>query len=444
MNKFITTLRNIWSIEELRKRILQTILIILIFRIGSHVVLPGVDVAKLKDLTESNGLLGLLNTLVGGAFQNASIMALGIMPYISASIAIQLLTLAMPYFSKLQKEGESGRRKLNQITRWLTIIVSAAQALTYVKATIPTDAITISQGLFYVSSVILIVSGTVMCMWLGERMTEKGVGNGISMMIMIGIVSRFPGAIIGEAQSRGGNGQILFFVLELVALFLVVLFAVAITQATRRIPVQYAKQIVGNKVVTGQRQYLPLKLNIAGVMPIIFGQALMFIPGLILTYLAESTKSDTFQSWAIIMNSPTSWQYCLIYAILIIGFTFFYTAISINPNQIADDMKRGGGFIPGIKPGQPTSDFVANVLDRITLPGGILLAVIAILPAFAGLLGMTQGFASFFGGTSLLILVGVVLDTLQQIESYLLMKRYEGLMQSGRIQGRQIDASVTS
>ncbi len=438
MNKFITTLRNIWSIEELRQRILQTILIILIFRIGSHVVLPGVDVAKLKDLTESNGLLGLLNTLVGGAFKNASIMALGIMPYISASIAIQLLTLALPYFSKLQKEGESGRRKLNQITRWLTIAVAAAQALTYVRATIPTDAIMISQGLFYISSVLLIVSGTVMCMWLGERMTEKGVGNGISMMIMIGIVSRFPGAIIGEAQSRGGNGLILFFVLEIVALFMVVLFAVAITQATRRIPVQYAKQIVGNKVVTGQRQYLPLKLNIAGVMPIIFGQALMFIPGLVLTYLADSTKSDTFQSWAIIMNSPTSWQYCIIYAILIIGFTFFYTAISINPNQIADDMKRGGGFIPGVKPGQPTSDFVANILDRITLPGGVLLAVIAILPALAGLLGMTQNFASFFGGTSLLILVGVVLDTLQQIESYLLMKRYEGLMQSGRIQGRQV------
>lgn len=440
MNKFITTLRNIWSIEELRKRILQTILIILIFRIGSHVVLPGVDVAKLKDLTESNGLLGLLNTLVGGAFQNASIMALGIMPYISASIAIQLLTLALPYFSKLQKEGESGRRKLNQITRWLTIIVAAAQALTYVRATIPTDAITISQGLFYISSVILIVSGTVMCMWLGERMTEKGVGNGISMMIMIGIVSRFPGAIIGEAQSRGGNGQILFFVLEIVALFMVVLFAVAITQATRRIPVQYAKQIVGNKVVTGQRQYLPLKLNIAGVMPIIFGQALMFIPGLVLSYLGE--KNETLAGWAIIMQDPTSWQYCIIYAVLIIGFTFFYTAISINPNQIADDMKRGGGFIPGVKPGQPTSDFVANILDRITLPGGVLLAVIAILPAFAGLLGMTQGFASFFGGTSLLILVGVVLDTLQQIESYLLMKRYEGLMQSGRIQGRQVDSNV--
>ena len=443
MNKFITTLKNIWSIEELRKRILQTLLIIVIFRIGSHVVLPGVDVTKLKDLTATNGLLGLLNTLVGGAFKNASIMALGIMPYISASIAIQLLTLALPYFSKLQKEGESGRRKLNQITRWLTIAVAAAQGFTYVQTTIPTDAIMVSQGLFYVSSVLLIVAGTVMCMWLGERMTEKGIGNGISMMIMIGIVSRFPGAIIGEAQSRGGNGQILFFVIEIVALFMVVLFAVAITQATRRIPVQYAKQIVGNKVVTGQRQYLPLKLNIAGVMPIIFGQALMFIPGLILTYLADSTKSDTFQNWAIIMNSPTSWQYCLIYAVLIIGFTFFYTAISINPNQIADDMKRGGGFIPGVKPGQPTSDYIANILDRITLPGGVLLAVIAILPALAGLLGMTQNFASFFGGTSLLILVGVVLDTLQQIESYLLMKRYEGLMQSGRIQGRQTVSAVS-
>jgi preprotein translocase subunit SecY len=443
MNKFITTLKNIWSIEELRKRILQTLLIIVIFRIGSHVVLPGVDVAKLKDLTADNGLLGLLNTLVGGAFKNASIMALGIMPYISASIAIQLLTLALPYFSKLQKEGESGRRKLNQITRWLTIIVAAAQGFTYVQTTIPTDAIMVSQGLFYISSVVLIIAGTVMCMWMGERMTEKGIGNGISMMIMIGIVSRFPGAIFGEASSRGGSGQILFFIIEIVALFLVILFAVAITQATRRIPVQYAKQIVGNKVVTGQRQYLPLKLNIAGVMPIIFGQALMFIPGLILTYMAESTKSDTFQEWAIIMNSPTSWQYCLIYAVLIIGFTFFYTAISINPNQIADDMKRGGGFIPGIKPGQPTSDYVANILDRITLPGGVLLAVIAILPALAGLLGMTQNFASFFGGTSLLILVGVVLDTLQQIESYLLMKRYEGLMQSGRIQGRQTVSSVS-
>lgn len=436
MNKFITTLKNIWSIEELRKRILNTLLIILIFRIGSHIVLPGVDVTKLNDLTQSNGLLGLLDTLVGGAFKNASIMALGIMPYISASIAIQLLTLALPYFSKLNKEGESGRKKLNQITRWLTIFVTAAQGFTYLRTTIPTEAIQVSQGFFYFYSVVLLVAGTVMCMWLGERMTEKGIGNGISMMIMIGIVSRFPGAIIGEAQAKGTSG-LLLFIIEIVALFLVVLFAVAITQATRRIPVQYAKQIVGNKVVTGQRQYLPLKLNIAGVMPIIFGQALMFIPGLILSYIAQGTQSDSVQTWAGIFNDPTSWQYCLVYAVLIIGFTFFYTAISINPNQIADDMKRGGGFVPGIKPGQPTSDFIADILDRITLPGGVLLAVIAILPAVAGLLGMTQPFAQFFGGTSLLILVGVVLDTLQQIESYLLMKRYEGLMKSGRVQGRQ-------
>jgi preprotein translocase subunit SecY len=438
MNKFITTLKNIWSIEELRKRILNTLLIILIFRIGSHIVLPGLDTKILSDAMQksSNSLLDLLNTLVGGGFQNASIMALAIMPYISASIAIQLLTLALPYFSKLNKEGESGRKKLNQITRWLTILVAAAQAFAYLRTqVIPTGALVVSQPFFMFYSVILLVAGTIMCMWLGERMTEKGIGNGISMMIMIGIVSRFPGAIIGEAQDKGTSG-LLIFIIELVGLFLVVLFAVAITQATRRIPVQYAKQIVGNKVVTGQRQYLPLKLNIAGVMPIIFGQALMFIPSVVFNYLGTTTKNDTLIGWGSIFGNPASWQYCLLYAILIIGFTFFYTAISINPNQIADDMKRGGGFIPGIKPGQPTSDFIANVLDRITLPGGVLLAAIAILPAIAGLFGMTPSFAQFFGGTSLLILVGVVLDTLQQIESYLLMKRYEGLMKSGRIQGR--------
>lgn len=434
MNKFITTLKNIWSIEELRNRILQTLMIIVIFRIGSYIVLPGIDPSKLQDLTSSNGLLGLLDTLVGGAFSNASIMALGIMPYISASIAIQLLGLAVPYFSKLQKEGESGRKKLNQITRWLTIAVTATQGFTYLRTTIPTEAITINQGLFYISGVIILVAGTMMAMWLGERMTEKGIGNGISMIIMIGIVSRFPGAIIGEAQSRGASGQILFFILEIVALFLVIIFAVAITQAVRRVPVQYAKQIVGNKVVSGQRQYLPLKVNISGVMPIIFGQALMFVPSFIASLFAE--KSDTAQNIAQVFADITSWQYNALYAFLIIAFTFFYTAISINPNQIADDMKRGGGFIPGIKPGQPTSDYIATILDRITLPGSILLAAIAIFPAIASLFGMTQIFASFFGGTSLLILVAVVLDTLQQIESYLLMKRYEGLMESGRIQGR--------
>ncbi len=435
MKKLITTFKNIWSIEELRNRILASILIIVIFRIGSYIVLPGIDATKLQDLTGGNGLLGLLDTLVGGAFNNASFMALGIMPYISASIAIQLLGLALPYFSKLQKEGESGRRKLNQITRWLTIVVTATQGFTYLKTTIPTDAITIQHGLFYVSGVIMLVAGTMMAMWLGERMTEKGIGNGISMIIMIGIVSRFPAAIIGEARARGSNGQILFFVIEIVALFLVVLFAVAMTQAVRRIPVQYAKQIVGNKVVTGQRQYLPLKLNISGVMPIIFGQALMFIPSAVASLFAE--KSDFAQNIAQTFSNVTSWEYNLLYVILIVAFTFFYTAISINPNQIADDMKRGGGFIPGVKPGQPTSDFVANVLDRITLPGAVLLSGIAIFPAIASLFGMTQTFASFFGGTSLLILVGVVLDTLQQVESYLLMKRYEGLMQSGRLEGRQ-------
>lgn len=434
MNRFLTTLKNIWSIEELRNRILNTLSIIVIFRLGSFIVLPGIDTTKLSDLTGGNGLLGLLDTLVGGAFSNASFMALGIMPYISASIAIQLLGLALPYFSKLQKEGESGRKKLNQITRWLTIAVTAVQGFTYLRTTIPTDAITVNQGLFYLSGVFILVAGTMMCVWLGERMTEKGVGNGISMIIMIGIVSRFPGAIIGEAQSRAASGQILFFILEIVALFLVVLFAVAVTQAVRRVPVQYAKQIVGNKMVSGQRQYLPLKVNISGVMPIIFGQALMFIPGTVAGLFAET--SDTAASIQAVFSDFTSWQYNLLYAILIIAFTFFYTAISINPNQIADDMKRGGGFIPGIKPGIETSNFIANILDRITLPGSILLAFIAVFPAIASLFGMTDIFASFFGGTSLLILVGVVLDTLQQIESYLLMKRYQGLMESGRLAGR--------
>ena len=435
MNKLITTLKNIWSIEELRNRILNTLLIIVIFRVGSFIVLPGVDPTKLDDLTGGNGLLGLLDTLVGGAFSNASIMALGIMPYISASIAIQLMGLALPYFSKLQKEGESGRKKLNQITRWLTIAVTAVQGFTYLKTAIPTDAITVSQGLFYFSSVIMLVAGTMMCVWLGERMTEKGVGNGISMIIMIGIVARLPAGLVQEFSTRANGGQILFFIIEMVVLFLVVVFAVAITQAVRRVPVQYAKQIVGNKMVSGQRQYLPLKVNISGVMPIIFGQALMFVPTAIAGLFAD--KSDFWANIQTVFSDITSWQYNGLYAFLIIAFTFFYTAITINPNQIADDMKRGGGFIPGVKPGIQTSDYLAAILDRITLPGAVLLAAIAIFPGVASLFGVSNVFAQFFGGTSLLILVGVVLDTLQQIESYLLMKRYEGLMESGRLQGRQ-------
>lgn len=439
MNRLITTFKNIFAIDELRSRILNTLLFIAAFRLGSAIVLPGVDPNKLNINTE--GLLGLLNTFLGGAFSKASIFALGIMPYISASIAIQLLTLALPYFQKMQKEGESGRKRLNQITRVLTIGVTAVQALTYVQTTVPPEALLIDRGLFTISSLFILTAGTIFCMWLGERITDKGIGNGISMIIMIGIVSRLPGAIIGEQQSRGSGG-ILIFVLELVALYFVVMGAVVLTQAIRRIPIQYAKQVIGNKVVGGQRQYLPLKLNAAGVMPIIFAQALMFIP----TYMAGlfADKSDFAAGVQNAFQSYTTWQYNLLFALLIIVFTFFYTAISVNPVQIADDMKRSGGFIPGVKPGLQTSEYIGTVLDRITLPGAIMLAVVAILPAIANLFGMTSSFAQFFGGTSLLIMVGVVLDTLQQIESYLLMRRYEGLMKSGRLQGRTTGETVAA
>jgi preprotein translocase subunit SecY len=437
MKRFVQTIKNIFSIEELRNRIIYTLLLIAVYRLGSQIVLPGVDASKLN--LDPQGLLGLVDTFLGGAFSKASIFALGIMPYISASIAIQLLTMALPYFQKMQKEGESGRKKLNQITRVLTIFVTIAQAVSYLQTTIPSDALIVSRSAFTISSVFILTAGTIFCMWLGERITDRGIGNGTSMLIMIGIVSRFPKAILQEAGSRG-TGQALIFVLEIVALFLVVMFAVALTQAVRRIPIQYAKQVVGNKVMGGQRQYLPLKLNTSGVMPIIFAQALMFIPSLVAGLFAE--KSDFANSVATIFNDYTTWQYNGLFAVLIIVFTFFYTAIAINPQQIADDMKRGGGFIPGVKPGLSTSDFIATVLDRITLPGGVLLAMIAILPSLASMTGMTREFAQFFGGTSLLILVGVVLDTLQQVESYLLMKRYEGLMKSGRVKGRTETVAV--
>ncbi|MEI7583874.1 preprotein translocase subunit SecY [Runella sp.] len=437
MKRFIQTLKNIFSIEELRNRILYTLLLISVYRLGYYIVLPGVDSSKLN--IDTAGLLGLLDTFLGGAFSKASIFALGIMPYISASIAIQLLTMALPYFQKMQKEGESGRKKLNQITRVLTIFVTIAQSISYLQTTISTDALLISRAAFTVSSVFILTAGTIFCMWLGERITDRGIGNGTSMLIMIGIVSRFPKAIIQEATSRGSGG-LLIFVVEIVALFVVVMFAVALTQAVRRVPIQYAKQVVGNKVMGGQRQYLPLKLNTSGVMPIIFAQALMFIPSLVAGLFAE--KSDFANSVATTFNDYTTWQYNALFATLIIVFTFFYTAIAISPQQISDDMKRGGGFIPGVKPGLSTSDFIATVLDRITLPGGILLAVIAILPSLASMTGMTREFAQFFGGTSLLILVGVVLDTLQQVESYLLMKRYEGLMKSGRVKGRTETVAV--
>ncbi len=438
MKRFISTIRNIFSIEDLRIRILNTVGFLLIFRLGSFIVLPGIDPSKLTGQAE--GIFGLLDTFLGGAFSNASIFGLGIMPYISASIVLQLLTVAVPYFQRLQREGDSGRKKINQYTRVLTIFITMAQGIGYLTATIPAEAIVMANRTFFTaSSIIILTSGTIFCMWLGEKITDKGIGNGISMLIMIGIVSRFPAAIVAESLSRGMN-QALIFVLELVALFFVVMAVVMLTQAVRRIPVQYAKQVVGNKVYGGQRQYIPLKVNGAGVMPIIFAQSLMFLPALIASIWADS--SDMAQYIGTTFSDFMSWQYNLLFATLIIVFTFFYTAITINPNQIADDMKRNGGFIPGIKPGKATSEFIDGVLTRITLPGSLFLALVAIMPAFASMAGVTREFSQFYGGTSLLIMVGVILDTLQQIESYLLMRHYEGMMKSGRLKGRSQNVAV--
>ena len=431
MKRFFTTIKNIFSIEDLRVRILNTIGFLIIFRLGSYIVLPGVDPNALSG-NQGGGMFDLLNTFLGGSFSRVSIFALGIMPYISASIVVQLLTVAVPHFTKLQKEGDSGRKKLNQFTRVLTIVITAAQSYGYLRSILNPEAI-INPGIFFqVSSVIILVSGTMFCMWLGERITDKGIGNGISMLIMIGIVSRFPGALYLEATGKGMSGALLF-ILELLALFFVVVGVIALTQATRRIPVQYAKQVVGNKLYGGKRDFIPLKLNSAGVMPIIFAQALMFIPPLLAGIWRDSNigayVGSTFADF-------TSWQYNLLFAVLILLFTFFYTAITVPSNDIADNLKRNGGFIPGIKPGKQTAEFIDGILSRITLPGALFLAAVAIMPAFAVRAGVTQTFVQFYGGTSLLILVGVVLDTLQQIESYLLMRHYEGMIKSGRVKGR--------
>ncbi len=403
---------------------------LIIFRLGSYIVLPGIDPNLLTG--NQGGIFDFLNTFLGGSFSRASIFALGIMPYISASIVVQLLTVAVPHFSKMQKEGDSGRKKLNQFTRVLTIAITAAQSYGYLRATVNDEAI-INPGLFFtISSMIIIVAGTMFCMWLGERITDKGIGNGISMLIMIGIVSRFPAAIYQEADTKGLSGGLLL-IIEALALFFVVVGVIAMTQAVRRIPVQYAKQVVGNKLYGGKRDFIPLKLNSAGVMPIIFAQALMFIPPLVAQIWRDSDVSayvgTTFADF-------TSWQYNLLFASLIIVFTFFYTAITVPSNDIAENLKRNGGFVPGIKPGKQTAEFIDSILSKITLPGALLLAAVAVLPAFAVKAGITQNFAYFYGGTSLLILVGVVLDTLQQIESYLLMRHYEGMMKSGRVKGR--------
>ncbi|TAF64562.1 MAG: preprotein translocase subunit SecY [Cytophagales bacterium] len=435
MKKFITTIRNIFSIDDLRVRIVNTILLLLIFRLGSFVVLPGIDPIVLQKANiGQSGIFGFIDTFLGGAFSKASIFALGIMPYISASIVVQLLSVASPFFQKMQKEGESGRNKLNQITRYLTIVITLAQSVGYLTTTIPSEALLVDAFYFNISSMIILTAGTIFCMWLGERITERGIGNGISMLIMIGIISRFPAAIIQEGSSRFVNNQVFLLILEAIALFFVVMGVVMLTQATRKISVQYAKQVIGNKVYGGQRQYIPLKVNAAGVMPIIFAQSLMFLPAMLASIWAES--SDIASFIGATFANPYSWQYNLLFATLIVVFTYFYTAISVNPTQIADDMKRNGGFIPGVKPGVQTAEHIDTILSKITFPGALFLAVIAILPSIANLFGITSDFAQFYGGTSLLIMVGVILDTLQQINSYLLMKRYEGLMKSGKVKGK--------
>jgi preprotein translocase subunit SecY len=438
MKAFIETLKNIYKIEDLRKRIFYTLGILLIYRLGSFVVLPGIDPALLENLKKQTGegIMGLLDMFSGGAFSNASVFALGIMPYISASIVVQLLGMAIPYFQRLQKEGESGRRKINQITRYLTVIILIFQAPTYLAnlhAQLPPEAFALKGFYFTLSSTIILIAGTMFIMWLGEKITDKGIGNGISLIIMIGIIARLPFALIAEFGSRVDElaGGLVMFLVELIILFVVFMFSILLIQGTRKIPVQYAKRIVGNKQYGGVRQYIPLKVNAAGVMPIIFAQALMFIP-----MMFASFNTDTTNAIASAFSDFTGFWYNFTFAILIIAFTYFYTAITINPNQMAEDMKKNGGFIPGVKPGRKTVEFLDSIMSRITLPGSIFLAMIAILPAFAMILGVNNQFAQFFGGTSLLIMVGVVLDTLQQIESYLLMRHYDGLMKSGRLKGR--------
>ena len=438
--KFVQTIKNIWKVEDLRVRIGITLLFIAIYRFGSFVVLPGVDTSKLGRLQEqtSDGLMSLLDMFSGGAFSNASIFALGIMPYISASIVVQLLAIVLPSFQKMQREGESGRRKINQYTRYLTIAILIPQGFAYLANLKYTAgaAIGVDANLaFMITSTIILAAGSMFILWLGERITDKGLGNGVSLIIMIGIIARFPQALIQEFTSRmtgAAGGGVIMFLLEIVLLILVICAGVALLRGTRKIPVQYAKQATGGATVSGARQYLPLKVNAANVMPIIFAQAIMFIPMAIMGYGAKGEPSAFVQ----LMSNHTSWLYNLIFALLIILFTYFYTAITINPMQMAEDMKRNNGFIPGIKPGKPTAEYIDTIMSRITLPGSLFLALIAILPAFAGYLGLQQEFAAFFGGTSLLILVGVILDTLQQIESHLMMRHYDGLLSSGRIKGR--------
>ena len=442
MKKFIETIKNIFRIEELRKRIVYTVLLLLVYRLGCFIVLPGIDASMLANLQSNanTGLVGLLNMFSGGAFGNASIFALGVMPYISASIVIQLLGVFVPYFRKLQMEGESGRKKMNQMTRVLTIVIICIQGPAYMasihgqidaSAFVAVRNLGWSNFVFNLISTLILMAGSMFVMWLGERITDRGIGNGISIIIMIGIVARLPYALAAEISEKFAttNGGPLLIIVELVFWFLVIVAAIALVQAVRRVPVQYAKRVIGNKQYGGVRQYIPLKINSAGVMPIIFAQALMLFPILF-------SRWDATRGLAATLGNYTGFWYNLIFAILVIVFTYFYTAVTVNPNMMAEELKRNGGFIPGVKPGKKTVEYLDSIMSRVTLPGSFALAFIAILPAIAMKLGVSNSFASFFGGTSLLILVGVVLDTLQQVESYLLMRHYDGLMKTGRLTGR--------
>jgi preprotein translocase subunit SecY len=445
MKKLIETLKNIWKIEDLRQRILITILFTAIYRFGSFVVLPGINPAMLDKLQSqtAGGLMSLLDMFSGGAFSNASIFALGIMPYISASIVMQLLAVAVPYFQKMQREGESGRKKISMYTRYLTVAILLFQAPTYLINLKTTSGAALASGIswsaFMIPATIILAAGSMFILWLGERITDKGIGNGVSLIIMIGIIARLPQAFIQEVTSRftaiTGGGLVMFLV-EIIILYAVVCAAIVLVQGVRKVPVQYAKRVVGNKTLGGARQYIPLKLFAANVMPIIFAQAIMFIPLALVQYTAPENAS-----WFVrAMLDHHSWTYNIIFALLIIAFTYFYTAITLNPTQMAEDMKRNNGFIPGVKPGKDTAEYIDTVMSRITLPGSLFIAFIAIMPAFASLLNVQEAFSQFFGGTSLLILVGVVLDTLAQIESHLLMRHYDGLLSSGRIHGRGMQA----
>ncbi|HEV8285827.1 MAG TPA: preprotein translocase subunit SecY [Chitinophagaceae bacterium] len=447
MKKLFQTLKNIWSIEELRNKILYTLLLILIYRIGTHIVLPGINAVEIQQNQKANagGILDLINAFSGGAFSQASIFALGIMPYISASIFMQLMTVLVPQFQKMQKEGDSGRKKINQYTRYLTVAVTAVQASAYVaylRSIHNNSILPAYDHYFWLSTIVILTAGTLFVMWMGEKITDRGLGNGTSLIIMIGILGRLPQSFIQEFAAKSAKpGFILIFIIEIAVLIGIILGCILLIQGTRKVPVNYAKQIVGNRQFGGARQFLPLKVNSAGVMPIIFAQAIMFLPTLF--NLNQSIKeSATGQGLYRVFTDHTNIWYMLIYSIVVIGFTFLYTALIFNPKQIADNLKQNNGFIPGVKPGQPTTDFIGAIMDKITLPGAVLLALVGILPGIAQLLGVTQGFSTFFGGTSLLIMVGVILDTLQQIETQLLMRQYDGLMKSGRIQGRQTATTV--